>query len=108
MRLRSQLAAANVPLVFAIYPSHLTVYHLWASDQIAWVRTMADSIGIPTIDFTAALRSDGRPKEALYLLPLDGHPSPAGYALTAYVLSNGIDSLPVLRARCAIQSSSVP
>lgn len=104
-RLARELDAAHVPLVFAIYPSHLTVYGLWSSDQIDWVRRMADSVGVRSVDFTPALRADGRGKEVLYLLPLDGHPSPAGYAVATHVLGAVLDTFPSLASHCSHPAS---
>lgn len=85
--LRDTLRRHGTPLLFVAFPSHLTVYGKASGEQVTWVTSLARDLGIPTSDLTASLRADGRGEEALYLLPVDGHPSVAGYALTAPVIA---------------------
>lgn len=85
--LRNRLAEAGVPLVFAIYPSHLTVYGRWAWDQHRWIEGVAEELEIPTVSLLPPLQADGRPDRELYLLPHDGVASAAGYQVAADFLA---------------------
>jgi lysophospholipase L1-like esterase len=46
LSLRDRLASANVPLLFAIYPSHLTVYGEKSDEQVRWVEQTAREAGL--------------------------------------------------------------
>lgn len=107
-QLAAMLDSAKVPLTFAIFPSHLSVYGLWSSDQLPWVRAMADSAGLPVVDFTPALQQDGRGKEELYLLPLDGHPSRVGYAIAAGILATALETTTPLASSCTAATAARP
>lgn len=104
--LRDRLSAEHVPLIFAIYPSHLSVYGINSGEQVSWVERTAREAGLPTVNLTEALRRDGRPMEALYLLPWDGHPSAVGYEVVAPVFADELLGVPPLAARCASQRQS--
>lgn len=98
--LRDMLVRAGIPLVFAIAPSAHTVYDDTAGEQVRWAEQTSRDLGIPTVDYTPALRRDGRPKDQLYHLPIDGHPSAAGYAVAEPVLEEMLVSTPPLTQRC--------
>lgn len=100
LQLRDRLAQAGVPFLFAIFPSHLSVYGLGTGEQLRWVEQMAKEAGIRTVDLTPALRQDGRPMEVLYLLPYDGHPSPTGYEVTVPLLEGELATMSPLAGRC--------
>jgi lysophospholipase L1-like esterase len=99
--LRDGLASRGVPLVLGIFPSHLTVYGESSDEQVLWVEQTAREAGLPAVNFTPTLRGDGRSAEALYQLPYDGHPSPAGYALVAPLLEEALVAMPPLAGRCS-------
>lgn len=102
--LRDQLGRADIPLVFAIYPSHLSVYRINAGEQIRWIEATAVAAGLETVNFMPVLQEDGRPVEELYLLPHDGHPSARGYAVVAPSLEGALVSMPALATRCNPES----
>lgn len=97
--LRQRLAGEHIPLLFAIYPSHLAVYQ-HRDEQVRWIEETAIGAGLATVNLTPALQRDGRSQEELYLLPLDGHPSPAGYAVVAPAIEDLLLTLPVVASRC--------
>jgi lysophospholipase L1-like esterase len=105
--LRDTLARANVPLIFAIYPSHRAVYDS-LDEQIRWVERTAREVGLATVDFTPPLQKDGRSKEELFLFPYDGHPSVAGYATVAPSLVDALVALPVMTNRCTAGKTPAP
>jgi lysophospholipase L1-like esterase len=98
--LRDQLAQAKVPLVFAIFPSHLSVYGINSGEQVQWVERVAREAGIRTVNLLEALQGDGRPVEQLYMLPIDGHPSASGYGVVAPVLADTLLTFPSLAQIC--------
>jgi lysophospholipase L1-like esterase len=98
--LQQALADAGVPLVFAVFPAHHTVYGTWDSDQHEWAVTLGRSLGIETVSFLGPLRSDGRPETELYLLPLDGHPSAEGYRIAAEYLDEVLGVFPPFIEAC--------
>ena len=103
VELRDRLAGAGVPLVFAIFPSHLLVYGENSGEQVQWVERTAREAGLPTVNYTSALQRDRRPREQLYLFPYDAHPSAAGYAVAAPLLEAALIALPPLSRRCDVE-----
>lgn len=91
--LRDSLSVKGIPLLFVVYPSHLTVYKRSTGEQVNWAVGVGHQVGLPTVDLTEVLREDGRGEEALYLLPVDGHPSAAGYRAVAPTIAGGIGGL---------------
>ena len=81
--LRDGLGEDGVGLVFIVYPSHHTVYGTVDSDQYAWAVALGQELGLPTVSLLEPLEADGRPSDDLYLMPLNGNPSPAGYRVAA-------------------------
>jgi len=104
-RLRDMLTGANIPLLFAIAPSANTVYSDNSGEQVRWAGQTARDLGIPVVDFTPALKRDGRPKEQLYMLPIDGHPSAAGYAAAEPGLEATLVGTPPLAQRCTSEAT---
>lgn len=99
--LRDRLNEAGIPLVVAVYPSHLSVYDRWDWDQLEWVDSMTTDLGIPTVSFEPVLRDDGRGDRQLYLLPWAGVASPAAYEITARHLAERLLDRGVPDGRCA-------
>lgn len=98
-QLKERLDSAGIPLILAIYPSHLAVYQ-GRDEQVRWVEMLATELGIRTVNLLAPLRDDGRTQEQLYLLPVDGHPSVAGYTVVAPAIAASLRALPVFAGRC--------
>jgi hypothetical protein len=89
----------NVGFMLATYPSHGTWQRKNPSENLVWVEGMAKNLGIPVVAFLEPLTAGALPVEALYALPLDGHPRPRAYAAAAAHLAHAISSY-VLPHRC--------
>ena len=89
--IRRSLSAAQIPLLYALYPSHHSLSGSGAREQIRWVEQMARSLGIETVSFLDRLKASAEPMDVLYLLPDDGHPSPLGYELAGAELLRRFD-----------------
>lgn len=100
MRLQASLAVRKIPLVVAIMPSHLSVYGLWDSDQLSWLDGLVRELEIDAVSFFPTFRADGRPETELYLLPHDGHASPAGYQIAAQQLTERLIGLRPYSEHC--------
>jgi len=96
------LAGRGIPLAFMTFPAHLTLYGEWSTEQLEWVEGMVRSHGIPVVPMFGALQADGRPADALYLLPHDGHPSGAGYRVAARHLAEVLATTAPLGERCTV------
>jgi len=101
-KLQQELQTARIPLVVTAFPSHLTVRGLSPPETIDWFAGMAARHGLPYADLLATLAAQDGPKERLYLLPWDGHPSPLGHAVAASVLADELSRLEPLKARCSL------
>lgn len=99
--LRDDLQRAGVPLVFAVYPSHHALDDPDAREQLDWIEREARALGLEVVPLLPALRASGQPRDALYLLPHDGHPSPAGYEIAAASLAARVDWDGHAREACA-------
>ncbi len=100
--LREDLAAQGVPLLFAIYPDHHAVRNRAHREQIQWAAEMAIGVGLTTIELIQPLLESRLQLADLYLLPLDGHPSPAGYELAAGFLAPAVADAARASARCGV------
>jgi lysophospholipase L1-like esterase len=89
-KLVDTLALHGVPLLSTAYPAHLTLFGEWSEEQLAWFDHLSGQLGIEGIPILGALRSSGGLDTDLYLLPIDGHPSPAGYRIAAEALAKGL------------------
>jgi lysophospholipase L1-like esterase len=98
--IQSFLRSRDVPLVYAVYPSHLSVYGLWDSDQLRWLDGVIHELSLNAVSFMPTLVNDGRSETQLYLVPLDGHPSSAGYGVAAQELANSLRAFGLLPDRC--------
>lgn len=98
--LRDTLRARGVPLVFATYPSHLSLNGSQSRAQVDWAVRSATALGVPAVDLSPALLAQGPPVEKLFLLPWDGHPNAEGYrAATVHLAARLRETVPAL-ARC--------
>jgi len=88
LALRDTLAARGIPLVLVAYPSHMAVTDEAMRDQIAWVTRTAAAANLVEVNLLAPLVASGLPRESLYLLPYDGHPSPRGYEIAARYMTD--------------------
>lgn len=98
--LRDSLGRRPLPLVFAAIPTHLTLSGTRTDEQIRWVLGVADSLGLPRADILTAMEKSGRGSAELYLLPHDGHTSPAGNHIAAAAIADVLRSQPVLLTVC--------
>lgn len=98
--LRDTLLAHSIPLVFAAMPSHLVVEGA-SDEQLQWIVRSADSLGLPTTELLGPFRRDGREMTTLFLLPHDGHASPAGNRLIAGTIAGSLEAMPFVRDHCA-------
>lgn len=106
-RMNERLGRAGVPLIVAIYPSHLTVYGNGHDDQVRWIESTAQAEGVGVVNFTDTLRLDGRPQEELYLLPRDGHPSAEGYRVVTPILADSVLSVLTRQSLCSLEAGSI-
>lgn len=88
--LQDSLQSRSLSLVFAAIPTHLTVSGTQPDEQIRWALHAADSLHLPTADILSAMRAAGTGSAALYLLPHDGHTSPAGNRIAATTIANTV------------------
>jgi lysophospholipase L1-like esterase len=88
--LHHELAARGIPLILTAYPSRLSVYRRWDSDQLDWIRATAEREGLPYYDLLEPLRATGEGDTTLYLVPFDGHASARGYSVTSQVIANSL------------------
>lgn len=98
------LSARGVAFAFMDFPAHLTLYGEWSTEQLDWVERTARAAGVTVYSAMPALLADGRGETELFLLPLDGHPSGAGYAVAADFLAKSLLAAPPLRSRCSAAS----
>ncbi len=105
--LKEGLEGRGIPLVLTVFPSHLSVYDRWESDQLQWLDDIVEAMGIRTVRFLPAFVADGRGETELYLLPRDGHPSPEGYQVAARHLAESLISFRVLPAHCGRDARSI-
>ena len=87
-------------MLFVIYPSHLNLYGISPSDQIQWVARTARENDLPVIDLSIPLAATGEEMEQLYLLPIDGHPSPRGYRVASEYIADMIQRNPRIPNGC--------
>lgn len=98
--LATTLQRDGIPFVATQFPAHHTLYGRWAPEQLRWFEGVAQRAGVPVVATDSALAKDGRDERTLYLLPHDGHPSAAGYAVAAGVIAQTLQQHPALAARC--------
>jgi lysophospholipase L1-like esterase len=105
--LRDRLESQDTRLILALFPSHHSLPKDAPTLLLERVERAGKQAGIPTINLLAALRGSGRPIEALYLLPEDGHPSGQGYQVAASALARQIRRDGWLNASCDRATRSV-
>jgi lysophospholipase L1-like esterase len=81
--LRDRLKAVGVPLLFVLYPSHLSFRDGGSAEQLDWLTQVGSQACVPTINLLGAFRESGLSIERLYLVPHDEHPSARGHAVAA-------------------------
>jgi hypothetical protein len=89
--LSRSLSAARIPFLFVLYPSHHSILDPERRELLHWAEQTGRSLGIDTISLFEVLEAAGKPMDALYLLPEDGHPSPLGYEVAAADLLRRVD-----------------
>ena len=99
--LTARMAAERRPFAVTAFPSHLTVSGASSRDQIEWISALADESGVPYFEIARELQETKRATTDLYLLPLDGHASPAGYDIAARALARSIRNAGMLSPSCA-------
>lgn len=102
---RDTLAARSVPLVFVLFPSHFTYAASTAEgvEQLEWARAVGEQAGVRTLSLLAPLRVGNLPKNRIYLLPHDGHPTPLAYGIAAGFLADQLARQSPLSERCRIE-----
>jgi lysophospholipase L1-like esterase len=98
--LRDTLNGRGIPFTLAAYPFYLTVSGRKTPEQINWVVQMAQAAGVPAVNLLPPLQNAGAPTTSLYLLPIDGHPSPRGYAIAAAHLAERLSKTRLLASNC--------
>lgn len=103
--LRRDMATHEVPLLFVLFPSH---YRLGESDpeRLLWAESVGRNAGVPVVNLLPHLTESGLSSHQLFLLPTDGHPSAAAYAIAATVLADRI--WPILRPVASDGTPSAP
>lgn len=99
-RLRDSVLERGIVFVFAIYPSHYSVESPARAELVEWAIRVGVSVNVPTINLLIPLRSSRLPIDPLYLLPLDGHPSPEGYKIAAQFLGTELERLEPIQTLC--------
>ena len=96
LAMRDTLAALRIPFVFVLVPDHRLVSGDHYNPMIDWESATARTAGIDALDMLPVFRRSGLPVTKLYLLPWDGHTSPAGNAVAADALQRRLseDGLP--------------
>jgi lysophospholipase L1-like esterase len=90
----------NIPVLFVIFPSHLTVEGTWTNEQVRWVSETARSAGLSPVDLLPVFLETGLPVDSLYLLPHDGHARPRTNSLAAAVVADRLREVEPLASRC--------
>lgn len=95
--------AMRLPLLVTAYPSHLALTDP-ESTPFGWFERLAQSDSFRFVSARDALVRSGYSKQALYLLPLDGHASSTGYRVVAEAISAEIRSAPLGAVSCHAQA----
>ena len=80
--LAARLRTDRLPLVFVAYPS-FEMLNAGERRLQDWVLATARQAGLEPVDLWPVLSRDGRPPDALFLVPVDTHPNAAGYDVAA-------------------------
>ena len=100
LALRDTLNGRGIPFTLAAYPFYLTISGKRTPEQINWVVQMAQAAGVPAVNLLPPLKNAGASTTSLYLLPIDGHPSPRGYAIAATDLAERLSKSRPLSSSC--------
>lgn len=104
-QLRDAMRSQGIPLIATAFPSHLTLRGQASHENVAWFAATSAQHGLEYIDLLGWLAAQAEPRERLYLLPWDGHPSPFGHATAAVHLAHSLLRMEPLNARCNSPSS---
>jgi len=80
---RDLLASKRIALLLIAYPSNSDLAPGDDDRPGTRLAAMASRLGVSYLDLLPAMRAAATSGEALYLLPADGHPSPAGHRAAA-------------------------
>jgi lysophospholipase L1-like esterase len=84
-------ASEGISMAFVIFPSHYRLADAAnGGPRLERVERLALARDVRVVNLLAALRSSGQGPSELYLLPDDGHPSAAGYAIAARALAREV------------------
>lgn len=98
LAMQDTLQTRGVPLMLAIYPWSREL--LGASEDSRWLERFATEHKITVVNPLPRLQASRLADTTLYLLPEDGHPSPAGYAIAADVVAERLLTGPGVPASC--------
>ena len=84
--------------MLAMYPWSREL--LGASENSRWMEQFATGHGITVVNPLPRLQASRLADTTLYLLPEDGHPSPAGYAIAADAVAERLLQGPAVPASC--------
>jgi hypothetical protein len=68
---------------------------------------MAQAAGLPAVNLLPPRQSAGAPTTSLYLLPIDGHPSPRRYAIAAAHLAERLSKTGLLLEQVPLTNKQV-
>jgi GDSL-like Lipase/Acylhydrolase family len=110
LAIRDTLSALQIPFVFVLVPDHRLVNGDHYNPMIDWESATARTAGIDALDMLPVFRSSGLPVTKLYLLPWDGHTSPAGNAVAADALQRKLseDGLPPCQSMAQVAMRAAP
>lgn len=89
---RDDLRERGVLLLFVMYPHPESVAAGSGGRDYDWIRDAAAELAVPTLDLLDPLEAGPLTVEEAYLVPLDYHPSAAGHAFAAGVVSDALFS----------------
>jgi hypothetical protein len=106
LELSELLRKQGVDFMFALFPSHHTVFTVGNTTPrtpvLSWVVSAAHTMKLETVSLLEPLQRTGRSSQELYLLPHDGHASPFGYKIAAGEIAEKIlKSRGLNQRRCA-------
>lgn len=86
--IETMLDDAGIPFVFVAFPHPRSVAADAGGRDYAWVIGIARELDVPVLDLLPLLRNGPLTLEEAYLVPDDYHPSEAGHAFAATVITD--------------------